>query len=175
MRYFQSSITRGARALVGCLIVWRVAGGAWRTAETSVVRVVLSMGGVHADQTGEQLLVHRGGASAFLASIGPWCSAFGPVLAFVAIGAVAPGPARRRTVAVVTASAVVLAGNIVRLAGVMAIGAIGDTADLEQWHDGAGVVLAVGVLLCAGGWLLNRLWPMPTGRRVPAGPLLGRP
>ncbi len=82
----------------------------------------------------------------------------------------APQVARRRSAVVATASTVVVVVNIVRLVGVLAIGAIGDTAELEHWHDGAGVVLAVGVVLCAGGWLLSRLWPMPQASRVPVGP-----
>lgn len=152
-------IVRGGVAAAACLVVWNVAGPACRVAEAGVVRLALALGGVRSNQVGEQLVVHRNATEAFVASIGPWCSALGPVLAFVVMGAMAPSTARRRCVMV--ASVAVVLANIVRLVGVVAIGAIGDTAELEQWHDGAGVVLAVGVLFVAFGWLLSRLWPMP--------------
>lgn len=152
-------IVRGGVATAACLVVWHVAGPACRVAEAGLVRLSLALGGVHSQQVGEQLIVHRTASASFVASIGPWCSALGPVLAFVVLGAMAPRTARRRDV--MMASAAVALANIVRLVGVVAIGAIGDTAELEQWHDGAGVVLAVGVLFAAFGWLLSRLWPMP--------------
>lgn len=166
----RSSILCGACAVVVCVVIWRWAGGPWRWVETAAVRGLLSIGGVHAAQLGDQLVIDRHGAPAFVASIGPWCSALGPVLVFVMMGALAPQVVRRRSAVVATASTVVVLANIVRLVGVLAIGAIGDTAELEHWHDGAGVVLAVGVVLGASGWLLSRLWPMPQAARVPVGP-----
>jgi exosortase/archaeosortase family protein len=156
--------TRALAVVAGAVAVWRLVASAWRVGEATVVQGVLALLGTASSRAGDQLMVRRQGSAAFVASIGPWCSALGPVLLFAAMALVASGERRFRRAAV--AATVVAAANLGRLVVVIAIGAVDDTATLERWHDGGGVAVAVVTTLGTAGWLLTRLWPMPTARRT---------
>jgi carbamoyl-phosphate synthase large subunit len=85
------------------------------------------------------VLVISGEHPAFHVLITPSCSALASLLAFGCLGPLTPrGSAGRRTLAVMSAASVVAVGNIVRIAGSIAIGLVAGRASLVLFHDWVG-------------------------------------
>jgi carbamoyl-phosphate synthase large subunit len=87
----------------------------------------------------------------FQAVVTPTCSSLSSVLAIIVLGLLCP-PSRRRTAAILAAAGTVAAGNIVRIAGSVAVGIAAGRGSLILFHDWVGSVFAFGYTL--GGYIL---------------------
>ena len=144
------------------VVLFRVLFIGWTSAEAIVAGWLASVvGSADSGRAGHQLLV-RGDAGVFVLTVGPWCSSLAPVLAVAAVSLLAPGRARRRLVAALAASALLMIGNVVRLVAVIVVGSDVDPAGLEPFHDGPATAMSVVLVLSAAALVARST--LPDGR-----------
>jgi carbamoyl-phosphate synthase large subunit len=106
-----------------------------------------------------------GDNDAFRASLTPYCSALIPILALAAIAlCVLRGRPVRRVVAFVVAAALVLAGNVLRIAGSLWVGVEGGAGSLVLFHDWVGTFFALGYTLVGFFLMLYLILPSAAAR-----------
>ncbi|MGH8892702.1 MAG: exosortase/archaeosortase family protein [Actinomycetes bacterium] len=111
-------------------------------------------------------------ADAFRASLTPFCSALIPILALAAIAlCVLRGSPVRRVSAFVLAAAVVLTGNVLRIAGSLWVGIQAGPSSLVLFHDWVGTLFALTYTLIGFFFMLWVILPnakarMPRAARV---------
>lgn len=108
---------------------------------------------------------------AFVAVVTPSCSSLAAMLAVVTLGSVAPHRDRtRKFTALAIAGAVVVAGNVLRIAAALAVGLVAGRASLVLFHDWIGglftFVYILGAYILFLFLLLPRERPAPLPRRV---------
>jgi exosortase/archaeosortase family protein len=102
---------------------------------------------------------------AFRASLTPYCSALIPVLALAAISlCVLRGSPVRRVVAFVVAGAVVVLGNVLRIAGSLWVGREAGPGSLVLFHDWVGTLFALLYTLVGFFLMLYLILPSATAR-----------
>jgi carbamoyl-phosphate synthase large subunit len=110
------------------------------------------------DSTGSLIYVRPAHHRAFSALVSPSCSSLASVLALGCLAAVTPHPSvPRRLAAVGLAIAVVVAGNLVRIAASISIGLAAGSSSLVLFHDWVGSMF--GFAYTVGGYLLM-LWAL---------------
>lgn len=111
-------------------------------------------------------------AGPFVAVLNPSCSALSALLTIVFLAWFTPrGRPLRRLLALGCALGAVLAGNVLRIAGSVAIGLYHGKASLVLFHDWVGSLFAFGYTL--GGYLLMLFLLLPAGP-APSASALGR-
>jgi carbamoyl-phosphate synthase large subunit len=108
------------------------------------------------------------GTGAFLAIVTPACSSLASLLAVAFLAVYVPRrPPGRRLVALGAALLCIAAGNVLRIAGSVAVGLLAGTGSLVLFHDWVGSLFAFGYTL--GGYLLMLALLLPADRGpVPA-------
>lgn len=102
---------------------------------------------------------------AFRASLTPYCSALIPVLALAAIAlCVLRGSPARRVVAFLVAGAVVVLGNVLRIAGSLWVGREAGPGSLVLFHDWVGTFFALLYTLVGFFLMLYLILPSATAR-----------
>lgn len=110
------------------------------------------------------------GSGAFLAIVTPACSALASLLAVSFLALYVPRrPTGRRLLALGAALACVAAGNVLRIAGSVAVGLFAGTGSLVLFHDWVGSLFAFCYTL--GGYLLMLGMLLSATRPAPAEPL----
>jgi len=105
------------------------------------------------------------GKPSFLAVLTPACSSLAAVLAMGGLTLLAPmcaGP--RRLVATGAAVAAVVAGNILRIAGSLAVGLVAGRSSLVLFHDSVGNIFSFAYTL--GGFLLLLFLLLPAADKA---------
>lgn len=112
--------------------------------ELLVVTVTGAHGGRVALIAGDTFQVLPANDLAFRAQLTPFCSSVVPILALVAIGVfVLHGSWPRRMMALLLAAMVVLAGNVLRIAGSVWMGYRFGPGSLVLFHDWVGTIFAL--------------------------------
>jgi exosortase/archaeosortase family protein len=112
---------------------------------------------------GSSIAVFPRNHAPFVAVVSASCSSIAAVLTIVCLGAIAPRQAgRRRLTATVAAIAVVVAGNIVRIAGSVAIGLVAGRSSLVLFHDWIGGLFTFLYILV--GYTLMLILLLPRSR-----------
>lgn len=148
-------------AVVGAVLAtFAVANDAFRQAEATAAAGLLYLTGVTAERVqilpNSTLAVFPAAQGPFLAVLSPSCSALSSVLAVLFLAAFVPRSARRRRLpALVCALVCVVAGNLLRIAGSIAVGLQSGTASLVLFHDWVGSLFGFGYTV--GGFVLM-LW-----------------
>ncbi len=162
-----------ARATVGLVAVavavvgFAVLIDRWTSVEAWAVGGLAGvLGSAAVTRSGHQLLV-QGDAGTFVLTVGAWCSSLAPVLGVVVVAVLAPGSARRRRRAALSAIALLLVGNVARVAAVVVVGADHDVGRLEPFHDGPATAFTVVLVLGAAAMLAWSTLPA----RAPVRPL----
>lgn len=161
--------TRVALALAVSLVIayagFALLTGAMRDVEGTLVLGLLgndpriSVVGDHVFQ------VLPAGEDAFRASLTPYCSALIPVLALAAIAlCVLRGSPVRRVVAFVVAGALVVVGNVLRIAGSLWVGREAGPGSLVLFHDWVGTFFALLYTLVGFFLMLYLILPNATAR-----------
>jgi exosortase/archaeosortase family protein len=148
-------------ATVGFLLLQRPL----RVAETNVAAGLLhSVGDHHAEVVfGTSILVTPPSHSAFRAEVTPSCSSLASLIALGCLSSLTPGPSRaRRAGALAVALATVAAGNLLRLAGSVAVGYVAGRSSLVLFHDWVGSVFTFVYTL--GGYILMIALVLPAAR-----------
>lgn len=100
---------------------------------------------------------------AFRASLTPYCSALIPILALAAIAlCVLRGSPARRVIAFLMAAALVLAGNVLRIAGSLWVGEVSGPGGLVLFHDWVGTFFALTYTLVGFFFMLYVILPSAT-------------
>jgi exosortase/archaeosortase family protein len=116
---------------------------------------------------GSSITVFPGDHAPFVAVVSASCSSIASVLTIVCLGTIAPRQAgRRRLTATVAAIAVVVAGNIVRIACSVAVGLVAGRSSLVLFHDWVGGLFTF--LYILGGYTLMLFLLLPRARRAAA-------
>ena len=96
------------------------------------------------DAGGTTLLVVPAERAAFHVLITPSCSSIASVIAFMCLTPLVPSGTRRRKVAALAAaSGMVIGGNLLRIAGSLAIGLVAGRGSLVLFHDWVGSMFTV--------------------------------
>jgi exosortase/archaeosortase family protein len=131
-------------------------------------RIARSLAGSDLLVVGTDVYVFPDDGGFFRAVLTPSCSALAAMLAIATLGWLAPRrSATRRLAAVLVACATVFAGNMVRLAGSLAMGAIFGRVGLVAFHDVVGSTLTFVYIL--GGYILMLRVLLPKEEPGPAG------
>jgi exosortase/archaeosortase family protein len=151
-------------AVVGFLL-FHDAVRAFETRAALWVLGVAGAPGLHAVGPTTVLIVPRSHA-AFNVLITPSCSALSSLLAFGCLGSLtARYPLARRATAIATAVGIVASGNVLRIAGSMAIGLVAGRTSLILFHDWVGsmftLVYTLGGYILMLGLLLRRTAKTP--------------
>ncbi len=173
LRRALTGATAGLAAVAMAVAVFSVLVDHWTAVEAWAVGGLAGvLGSADVTRSGHQLLV-RGDAGTFVLTVGAWCSSLAPVLGVVAVAVVAPGAARRRARAALSAILLLVVGNVVRVTAVAVVGADLDAARLEPFHDGPATAFTVVLVLGAAAMLAWSTLParstLPV--RAPARPL----
>ncbi len=142
---------------------------AFRQGETAAAADLLHLLGVAPRavqiRPGSSLAVYPTGSGPFLAIVTPSCSSLASLLAvtFLAVF-VPPRFRRRRFLALGAALVVIVAGNVLRIAGSIAIGLVSGTGSLVLFHDWVGSLFAFAYTL--GGFLLMLMVLLPGRSRA---------
>jgi exosortase/archaeosortase family protein len=128
----------------------------WRSVEASVVAAGLRTWDVEVVRADAQLLVAPGNGVPFVLDIVAWCSSAWMVAIAAVLVAVPHGvPPRRRIDAFALVSCGLVIVNLIRLLGVVAVGAMTSPAAMDRVHDSVGVGLSLAAL-GAGSWVIRR-------------------
>lgn len=143
--------------VVGVLTSFALFNDAFRQLETVAAAGLLHLAGVPAEQVqvrpGSSLGVYPAEVSPFLAVVTPSCSSLASVLAIAFLAVFVPrSPGRRRLLALACALLCVVVGNVLRIAGSIAVGLASGTSSLVLFHDWVGSLFGFGYTL--GGYLL---------------------
>ena len=115
---------------------------------------------------GASIAVFPAGHVPFVALVTAACSSLPALLAIAALGSfTSTGPPARRAAAIGAALAVVLLGNVLRIAASVAVGLIAGRSSLVLFHDWVGSVFTFAYAL--GGYTLMLFLLLPR-RRSPA-------
>ncbi len=139
----------------------------WRKWEASVLaRGFELMGATGASRAfGYQVLVLPDSSRPFLATISPSCSALAALLAFAAISLfLVTGDPKRRLLAFLAASVMVLVCNFLRIGMSIWVGLRTDVNGLTVFHDWVGT--AFGLLYVLGGFTLYLWVLLPSNRTL---------
>jgi exosortase/archaeosortase family protein len=126
-----------------------------RVAEAHAAAVLLhAVGDHHADVVfGTSILASPAGHPAFRAEVTPSCSSLASLIALGCLASLALGPSRpRRSMALGAALVTVAVGNVLRLAGSVAVGYVAGRSSLVLFHDWVGSVFTFVYTL--GGYIL---------------------
>lgn len=151
------------------LVAFALFNDAFRQGEAAAAADLLHLLGVAPDavqvRPDSSLAVYPAGSGPFLAIITPSCSSLASLLAvtFLAIF-LPPRSRRRRFLALGCALVLVVAGNVLRIAGSIAIGLVSGTGSLVLFHDWVGSLFAFAYTL--GGFLLMLVVLLPRSARV---------
>lgn len=133
--------------------VFAAAGTAVRVLETHAAVALLSAFGADVEvRAGVSIQVFPTVHDPFRAVVTPSCSALSAVLALAAIAVMLPGGRRPRLAAFGVAAAVVLLGNLARIAGSIGVGLLSGRSSLVLFHDWVGATFAFCYVI--GGFLL---------------------
>jgi exosortase/archaeosortase family protein len=138
-------------------LTFAVLQGPARETETGAATWLLRSAGISGveQSSGSSVLVSSSHGM-FQAIITPSCSALASVLAIICLAALVPGyGGGRRLGAAAAAVGVVVAGNVVRIAGSLAVGLAAGRASLVLFHDSVGNIFSFAYTL--GGYILM-LW-----------------
>lgn len=165
-----SCAAAGVVAIATAVAAFLLLVDGWTAVEAWVVGGLAGLlGSAEVTRSGHQLLV-RGDAGTFVLTVGAWCSSLAPVLGVVSVAVFAPGSWQRRWRAALAATLLLVAGNVVRVAAVVMVGADLDAARLEPFHDGPATAFTVVLVLAAAAVLAWSTLPP----RAPAQPLRAR-
>ena len=107
-------------------------------------------------------------SAAFDVLITPSCSSLASLLAFGCLAPLTPWrPLRRRVFAAGTAAAVIAVGNVLRIAGSIAIGLVAGRASLVLFHDWVGSMFTF--IYTMGGYILMLSFLLPSSSNAYAG------
>ncbi len=107
--------------------------------------------------------------AAFIAIVTSSCSSITAVLAVLALGLVAPHHDRgRKVMAITVAVALVVLGNVLRIAASVAVGLAAGRSSLVLFHNWVGGLFTFGYILGAYVLFLYLLLPRPRPARLPA-------
>ena len=153
-------LARPIGVILGVVVVFFLFDTVFRRFEAAVSAGVLHLVGVSAEAVqlveGSSIAVFPPTAGPFLATVTSSCSSLSSLLAVAFLGLFTPRREPvRRGVALLSACAVILVGNIVRISGSLAIGLAAGPASLVLFHDWVGSLFAFAYTI--GGYLLM-LW-----------------
>jgi exosortase/archaeosortase family protein len=152
--------------VVGCFLALKESV---RMAETSAAARFLGLLGVRdvAVQLGTSIQVFPPGQAPFRAIVTPSCSCLSALLALGFVAGFLPRRAgAHRILAVLLAMAAVMIGNILRIAGSVAVGLVAGRPSLVLFHDWVGSVFTFVYTL--GGYLLMLYLLLPARAKRPA-------
>jgi exosortase/archaeosortase family protein len=137
-----------------------------RRAETHLSVWLLNAAGAHGRVTvlyGTSIAVFPNHDLPFRAVVTPSCSSLASLLAVAALACIAPSYARaRRLLALFVALATIALGNVLRIAGSIAVGVVAGRSSLVLFHDWVGSTFAFGYTL--GGYVLMLYVLLPSRR-----------
>ena len=146
--------------LVGFIVFQEVARTLETRAAVAMLRAFGSRRVVLATDT--SILVVPVNHGPFQAMVTPTCSSLSSLLAIASLGAICPPGHRRRLIAVTIASLTIVAGNVLRIAGSVAVGILAGRTSLILFHDWVGSVFAFGYTLVGYVLLLRLLLHRPS-------------
>jgi exosortase/archaeosortase family protein len=152
--------------VVGCFLVLMEPV---RMAEASAAAKLLGLLGVKdlAVQLGTSIQVFPSGQAPFRAIVTPSCSCLSALMALGFVAGFLPRRAgARRFFSVLLAMAAVVTGNVLRIAGSLAVGLVAGRASLVLFHDWVGSVFTFVYTL--GGYLLMLYLLLPARTKRPA-------
>jgi exosortase/archaeosortase family protein len=149
------------------LVTFALFNEAFRQSETIAAAALLHLFGVPSGavqvRPNSSLAVYPTGSGAFLAVVTPSCSALSSLLAITFLALFVPRRfRRRRPVALACALLTVATGNVLRVAGSIAVGLVSGTGSLVLFHDWVGSLFAFAYTL--GGYVLMLAILLPSGR-----------
>jgi exosortase/archaeosortase family protein len=157
---------------VPMVLLFRMLVGIWTSVEAAAAgSVAATVGSTEFVRSGHQLLV-TGDKGVFVLIVSGWCSSLGAVLAVTAVAFAARGDRRRRARSAVAASAMLVLGNVGRVAAVVIVGADVDPARVEPFHDGPATAFTVALVLAAAlvvAWSTRPLDAARVSDDVPVG------
>ncbi len=131
---------------------------------TGGLLTALGVGGVGAAY-GPELLILPAHGLPFRVDVSPSCSSIGAVLGLAAIALfLMHGPIVRRILAFAVAAAIVIAGNLFRIATSVWIGLEWGSTYMTVYHDWVGTVIGLIVLLTA--FMVMLFLMLPSNRRI---------
>lgn len=141
---------------------------AMRRAEADMALSLVRMFGTRDvyDAGGTTLLVVPNERAAFHVLITPSCSSIASVIAFLCLTLLVPSRMAVRNVAALTAAAgLVVGGNVVRIAGSLAIGVVAGRGSLVLFHDWVGSMFTVICTLI--GYVVMLRFLLPRDHEMP--------
>ncbi|MBV9410903.1 MAG: archaeosortase/exosortase family protein [Acidimicrobiia bacterium] len=168
--------TRNARVALRMLGVIAVAGGGFLVLQhparhveaemsSGLLRVIGARGVSVVGASSSEIQVVPDGHAPFRAIVTPSCSSLASALAIGALASLAPvrrrGDRTRRMAATSAAVAIVVAGNVVRIAASLAVGLVAGRTSLILFHDWVGSMFGFSYTL--GGYVLLLYLLLPSG------------
>ena len=159
---FSVTLLKVLAVCVGAALGFAALQDGMRAVETRAALSLLELFGAESvrgvDAT--SVLVISGDHPAFHVLITPSCSALASLLAFGCLGPLTPRRSTgRRTLAVLSAAGVVAFGNVVRIAGSIAIGLVAGRASLVLFHDWVGSMFTF--IYTTSGYILMLVLLLP--------------
>ncbi len=149
------------------LVTFALFNESFRQGETMAAAELLHLLGVPSGavtvRPNSSLAVFPSGGGSFLAVVTPSCSSLSSLLAITFLSLFVPRRFRRRQPAALACALLMVAtGNVLRVAGSIAIGLVSGTGSLVLFHDWVGSLFAFAYTL--GGYVLMLAILLPAGR-----------
>lgn len=166
-RHLAAALLRLVCTLGVALVAFALLHESWRRIEASVIAHALTDVGVSgAGQVyGTHILVEPQHSAPFLANVTSSCSALGSILAFAAIATfLLHASIARRVLAVLSASALVVVCNCVRIALALGVGVHWGSHAMVAFHDWIGTI--IGLFSVLAGFTLFVFTLLPSNKRL---------
>jgi exosortase/archaeosortase family protein len=154
-----------AASLVSCLglavLGFRLLSNPLRTVEQDAVMLLLRLFGARVSIVdGHRFEVLPATRLPFRAELTPYCSSLVSILALTAIAMfILSGPLWKRVVACAAAAAVIIVGNVVRIAGSLGVGVEMGSSTLVLFHDWVGTLFGLAYTMAGFFFMLWLLLP----------------